>query len=261
MVLPVPGGPIISTLGAPAAAISSPRLACAWPRTSAKSSPSPSVPAPCLGPTSGCAGAISRSPLRYSTASCSVVMPIASTPATTLASAAFAAGTSSGAEALAPRVQRDREHPAHRAHAAVERQLAHQERAIESARLHEAGGAEDAHRHRQIEGRALLAQVRRRQVHGDPVDRELEPRVADRGPNPVPALAHGRIRESHGCVGRQSRVTSTSTKTVAASIPESVAERTRASTGSVWERGCPPSTSRDGYGAASRSCSGWRGCS
>jgi hypothetical protein len=42
-------------------------------------------------------------------------------------------------------------------------------------------------------------------------------------------------------------VTSTSMKMVAASIPLSVAERTRASTGPVWERGPAPSMSRKRY--------------
>ena len=42
-------------------------------------------------------------------------------------------------------------------------------------------------------------------------------------------------------------VTSTSTKMVAASTPLSVAERTRASTGPVWERRPGPSMSRKRY--------------
>jgi hypothetical protein len=42
-------------------------------------------------------------------------------------------------------------------------------------------------------------------------------------------------------------VTSTSTKTVAASTPRSVAERTRASTGPVWERPPAPSMCRKRY--------------
>ena len=49
MVLPEPGGPSMSTLCAPAAATSSARLTCSWPRTSAKS-------------TASAAGAISHRP-------------------------------------------------------------------------------------------------------------------------------------------------------------------------------------------------------
>jgi site-specific DNA recombinase len=60
-------------------------------------------------------------------------------------------------EPLAARVDSDRQHAAHRPHAAVERQLAHHERAIEPTRLHQPGGAQDAHRHRQVEGGAFLA--------------------------------------------------------------------------------------------------------
>ena len=36
-VLPVPGGPVTSTLCPPAAAISRPRLTCSWPRTAERS--------------------------------------------------------------------------------------------------------------------------------------------------------------------------------------------------------------------------------
>jgi site-specific DNA recombinase len=100
-------------------------------------------------------------------------------------------------EALPARVQRDREDAAHRPYATVERQLAHHERAIEPAWLHEAGGAEDADRHRQVEGRALLAELGRGEIYRDPIDRKLEAHVADRGPDAVAALPHGGIRKPH----------------------------------------------------------------
>ena len=105
-------------------------------------------------------------------------------------------------EALPARVQRDREHAAHRPDAAVERQLAHHERAIEPGRLHEAGGAEDADRHRQVEGRALLAELGRGEIYRDPIDRKLEAHVADRGPDAVAALPHGGIRKPNRGEGR-----------------------------------------------------------
>ena len=67
MVFPAPGGPSISTLWAPAAAISSARLAWACPRTSAKSAAAPAG----SGVESGSRtkGRSGRSPLRYSIAS------------------------------------------------------------------------------------------------------------------------------------------------------------------------------------------------
>ena len=108
-------------------------------------------------------------------------------------------------EALAARVQGDREHAPHRPDAPVERELAHHERAVQAPGLHEPGGAEDAHRHRQVEGRTFLAELRRGEVHGDAVDRELEPHVADRGPYPVTALADGGVGQAHGGEGRQPR--------------------------------------------------------
>ncbi len=76
---------------------------------------------------------------------------------------------------------------------AVERQLAHHERAVQPAGLDQPGGAQDADRGRQVEGGAFLAEIGGRQVDGDAVDRELQARVADGGPHPVAALAHGRV--------------------------------------------------------------------
>ena len=92
IVLPEPGAPIISTLCPPAAAISSARFTWAWPFTSAKSSANRSADAPHSG-AAGRAGSMRSPPFRKSTASRSVVAPIASIPSTTAASAAFAAGT------------------------------------------------------------------------------------------------------------------------------------------------------------------------
>ena len=114
-------------------------------------------------------------------------------------------GHENGREALPPRVQGHRQHAAHRAHAAVERQLAHHERALQPAGLDQPGGAEDADRDRQVEGGAFLADIGGRQVDGDAVDRELEARVADGGADPVAALAHGRVGEADGVEGGQPR--------------------------------------------------------
>ena len=74
----------------------------------------------------------------------------------------------------------DGQHAGDRAHRAVQRQLAHGEEARRVAALHLAGGHEDAQRDGQVEARAFLADIRRRQVHHQAhVEGELELRVAD----------------------------------------------------------------------------------
>ena len=250
---PPPGGPIINTLWAPAAAISTPRLACAWPRTSAKSRPSPltgDAPAARSTVTRG----ISRSPLRYSTASWRVAMGTASTPATTLASAAFAAGTSRGAK------------PSRRACRATGRTprtgrtLASSDSSpITSARSRRPGFTSPVAERMPIAiGRSKAAPSLRRSAGARlTVIRSIG--------NSKPALrmaARTRSRLSRTVesgsptVVKEGRpaVTSTSTKMVAASIPERVAERTRASTRLVWEPHRGPSTCRKRYTPPGRIC-------
>src|SRR5918996_344806 len=102
MVFPAPGGPIISRLWPPAAAISSARLASAWPRTSARSR------------ASGGSGGRLRSAM-----------------------------TGSGSQAP------------------------------------------------------------RREVGGESLEREVEPRVQEGCPHPLARLAHGRVREAHDREGGQ----------------------------------------------------------
>ncbi len=53
--------------------------------------------------------------------------------------------------------------------------------------------AQDAERHRQIETRAFLADVGRRQVDGDGFVRITEAGIEQRGLDALAALAHGRI--------------------------------------------------------------------
>ena len=203
IVLPVPGGPIISTLCPPAAAISRPRLACAWPRTSAKSRPSPSLsrgaPARAVG------GA--DLPLAVQVLD-RVVQGGDGNDVDAFHHAGLRrvhGGHQQRREAFPPRVQGHRQHPAHRAHPGVERQLAHHERAVEPSGLDQPDGGEDADRGRQIEGGAFLADVGGRQVDRDAVDGELEARVPDGGADPVAALAHGRVGKTDGAERGQAR--------------------------------------------------------
>ncbi len=101
MVLPEPGGPIMSTLWPPAAATSSARLAVAWPRTSPKSSATGRT-ARGARPAGGDGGSeLVRAAPADATASARCRTPKTRTPSTTAASAAFSAGTIRFANAVA----------------------------------------------------------------------------------------------------------------------------------------------------------------
>ena len=128
-------------------------------------------------------------------------MGITSSPATTPASAALAAGTRRGVKPSLRACRATGSTP-RTGHAGVQRQLPHHERALEPAGLDQPDGAEDADRGRQVEGGAFLGEVGGREVDGDAVDRELEARVADGGAHPVAALAHRRVREADRTHGR-----------------------------------------------------------
>jgi len=105
----------------------------------------------------------------------------------------------------APTMQRDGEHATNGLDPSVERELAQGHRIVNPSRLEYAGGGENAQRHGQIEGRAHLADLGGRQIDGDPVHGEFEPRVADRRPHAITALAHRGVGEAHRRERRQAR--------------------------------------------------------
>ena len=95
------------------------------------------------------------------------------------ASAAFSGGHHQIPDPLpCGRCDRDRERSAHRPHAAVERQLPDEQMLIRAR--HHAHRAQNPQSHRQIEPRALLAHVGRRQVDGDRFIGVAEARVDQR---------------------------------------------------------------------------------
>jgi hypothetical protein len=79
----------------------------------------------------------------------------------------------------------------------VERQLAEEHDLGNMPALDGTGRRQDAERDREIERGAGLADIGRREVDGDPVRRELEPRVADRAADTIAALAHTRVGQAH----------------------------------------------------------------
>jgi hypothetical protein len=72
-----------------------------------------------------------------------------------------------GARAGATCAFRDRKGPADRAHPTVERELADGRMLADAIERHLPGGGEDRQSDGQVERRALLAERRRRKVHGD----------------------------------------------------------------------------------------------
>lgn len=99
--------------------------------------------------------------------------------------------------AVLPRVRRDGQHPAHVAHRPVQRQLAHEQRRLRQFARDLLRRHQDAHRDRQVIPRPRLAQVRRRQVDDRPVQREMQPVVADRRAHAFAGLLHRRVRQPH----------------------------------------------------------------
>ena len=74
---------------------------------------------------------------------------------------------------------------------AVKRQLAGHQMAPHG--LYDAHGAEDSDRHRQVEARALFADVGRGEIDGHRLVGVSEAGVEERGLDSLPALAHGDV--------------------------------------------------------------------
>ena len=113
IVLPEPGGPTMSRLWPPAAAISRARRASAWPRTSERSGPSAAARAR-RSPMGG--GVVRASSVPSAMASASVRLAAPATPGTSAASGALAFGSTrlrtpssraARAAAIAPRTGRN----------------------------------------------------------------------------------------------------------------------------------------------------------
>src|SRR4029077_21013993 len=92
---------------------------------------------------------------------------------------------------------RDREHPATRTHPAVERELAEEGVRAQSRIRELAARSENRAREREVDRRAGLRQVVRRQAGGDSPAGKLEPRVSDRRVDALARLAHCRVGEPH----------------------------------------------------------------
>ena len=89
-----------------------------------------------------------------------------------------------------------RHRPGDRPDRAVERQLPGEREIGERALIDLTGGGEHGGGEREIEAGARLAQVRRSEIGGDPLLRELEAGVDDRRPDPLARLADGGVGQA-----------------------------------------------------------------
>ena len=152
IVLPAPGGPVISRLCPPAAAISMARRATACPRMSARS-----VPSSWTSLTVGTWTSVTASGwFRASMASASERTVQTSRPSTTQASGAFRGGSRMPRDAESARGHGNRQHASNAVDAAVERQLAEHHGVGDGLRLEHAFVRQQAQRDGEVERRPAL---------------------------------------------------------------------------------------------------------
>ena len=188
---PVPGGPVNSSECPPAAAISSARLACACPRTSARSGDSAHVGA-ALTYDAGNGAA----PVRCPHTASSVGAPYTAAPRTRAASSADAAGRMNAWPSRDAR-QRHRERAANGAQVAGQREFAREFVGGERGARNLSAGRQDAQRDRQIVAPRFLRQIGRRQVDRDLARRYFEAGILQCSTHAIARLAHFGVRKSH----------------------------------------------------------------
>jgi hypothetical protein len=93
------------------------------------------------------------------------------------------------------RMECDRQHAIHGTHAAIQRQLAHNQRLLQPIQWDLLRDRQNAHRNRQVVGGSLFAHIGRREIDGQFAQREVEPHIADGG-------AHALTRFLHRCIGQ-----------------------------------------------------------
>ena len=96
-----------------------------------------------------------------------------------------------------PRPERSRQRPTDGPQLAAQGQLAAERASLERLGRHLAAGGEQADGDREVEARACLAHVRGREVHGDPHQRELEPRVLDGRTHALARLPYRPVGQPH----------------------------------------------------------------
>ena len=245
-VLPTPGGPIISMPCPPARAISSPRRASGWPRTSARSG-RPGARREPRQPRSQGLGRHRRG-IGARSAALRRALAAADRPtgpgSTASAEASPARHVDARRPAALPRPRRgdhDAPHAAprqrrdHRQDAGDRPHLATERSSPISATRARSGAdllrpKQDPERDREVERRAGLAQLGRREVDRDPPRRIDEASVADRPAYTLACLLERGVGQADDGEAGQPGATSTSTRMSRPSRPWSVADGTMAST-------------------------------
>lgn len=196
--LPAPGGPLISRLWPPAAAISSARLAVSCPFTCLRSGPgTASSTSPSCGAESCCV------PFRWPSRLTRSGAAITGMPLAHRASAPCAAGQISPhsaslaciAASSTPGEPTIRPSSASSPGNAIGQLLA----------IDHAHRAEQRERDRQVVMRSVLGQVGRREVNRDPLGRQRKTHRGERGLYPLAALAHRLVRQANDREARQAR--------------------------------------------------------
>ena len=207
-VFPDPGGPMSRIPWPPASAISSARRASSWPRTSARSGQGSADEAsadsardpssrPAASTRSGAGFGRRRERLERTTSTAAESEPTGTTsiPSTRRASSTTAAGTTTRRTPRRCSAATIGSIPGTAAHLAAQPELT-DERQASGRRQHLLRPEEDRHRDRQVERRARLAQVRRREVDRDPARRVDEPGVAQRAADPLARLLERCVGQS-----------------------------------------------------------------
>ena len=127
----------------------------------------------------------------------SVETPITSIPSTSAASGALAQGTISREMPGGPSAQRRPKGTAHRPQLPAERELTAERAVLERLTGHLATRREHADRDREVESRSCLPQVGGREVHRQPLQRELEPGVQKRCAGALARLPDSTVRQTN----------------------------------------------------------------
>ena len=172
IVLPVPGGPTSSRLCAPAAAMTSASIAGAWPRTSARSGSRRRA----RGRAPGAAASGGRRRRAASPPSPGASHADDAQPSTSARLSRASRDDDQPGQPGALRSLGDGEGTATAPQLAAERELAEHRPVLERLGGHLPAGGQDGRGQREVEARADLAQVRRREVGRDAPQGELEAR-------------------------------------------------------------------------------------
>ena len=195
--MPAPGGPLISRLWPPAAAISSARLATSWPLTCARSGPPAAGSA---SPGSGGAQQLRALEMREQASR--------SGAASTSTSPAQAASLPCAAGQIRPLsradgMERGEQHAGRGGDPPVEAELADRDIMRQALGIGRPDRRQQAQRDRQVEMRAFLGQVGGRQVDGDPLGRQRQADRGQRGAHPLAAFGDRLVGQADDDEGGQ----------------------------------------------------------